>query len=98
MALERVERGKMRFRLGPAQFRPAHPVQDLATEAAVAQQRRHIGVPGEAPETVVLPEEHGRGRVDRGIGAIGVVEETWVARVQANAAPSGVNRRKHGRP
>ena len=27
MALERVERLKMRLRLGPAQFRPAHQVQ-----------------------------------------------------------------------
>ena len=98
MALERVERRKMRLWLGPAQFRPAHQVRDLATEAAVAQQRRHIGVAGEAPEAVVLPEEHGRGCVDRGIGAIGIVEKAGVARVEPHAAPRGVYRWRHGRP
>ena len=98
MALERVERRKMRLWLGPAQFRPAHQVRYLATEAAIAQQRRHIGVAGEAPEAVVLPEEHGRSRVDRGIGAIGIVEKAGVARVEPQAAPRGVYRWRHGRP
>ena len=90
MALERVERLKMGLRLGPAQFRPAHQVRYLAAETAVAQQRRDVGVEGEAPEAVVLPEEHGRGFVDRGIGAIGIVEETGVARIEAHAAPRDV--------
>ena len=53
---------------------------------------------GEAPEAVVLPEEHGRGFADRGVGGIGIVEEIGVARVQANAAPRGVDGRIMARP
>ncbi len=98
MALELIERLKMRLRLGPAQFRPAHQMRYLPPEPAVAQQRRNLGVAGEAPEAVVLPEEYGRGFVDRSVGPIGIAEEIGVARIQAHAAPSGVNRRRHGRP
>ena len=86
MALERVERLKMRLWLGPAQLRATHHVQNLPAEAAIAQKRGYVGMGSEAPEAVILPEECRRGFADRGVGAIGIAEEIGVARVEANAA------------
>ena len=44
MALERVERLKMRLRLAASRAPRSHHVQDLPAEAAVAQQRGNVGV------------------------------------------------------
>ena len=86
MALDRVERREMGFGRRPAELLAAHHVQDLPAEAPVAQQRRHVGVRGEAPEAVVLPEEDGRCGADRGVGRVRVVEEGGIARIEADAA------------
>ena len=95
-ALERVERRQMGLRRRPAEFVAAHDMQDLAAEAAVAQQRRDVGVRGKAPKTVVLPEEDGRGGADRGIGRIRVVEEGGIAGIEADAPAAGVDDGGHG--
>ena len=95
MALERVERGEMGLGRRPAELLAAHHVQDLPAEAPVAQQRRDVGVGGEAPEAVILPEEDGRLGADRGIGGVRVVEEGGIARIEADAAAGGVDDRSH---
>ena len=92
VALERVERLKMRFRCARLRF------GGRAAEAAVAQQSRHVGEAREAPEAVILPEERGRGLADRRVGRIGIVEEIGVARVEAHAPPGDVDRKRHGGP
>ena len=79
----------------PAELLAAHHVQDLPAEAPVAQQRRDVGVGGEAPEAVILPEEDGRRGADRGVGRIRVVEEGGIARIEADAAARGVDDRVH---
>ena len=86
MALERVELGEMGFGRRPTEFLPAHDVQDLPAETAVPQQSRDVGVGGEAPEAVILPEEGGRLGADRGVGGVRVVEEGRVARIEAEPA------------
>jgi hypothetical protein len=60
MALERVERRKMRFGA-------ARALDNLPAESAIAQQRRDVGETRKAPEPVVLPEEGGRGFADRSV-------------------------------
>ena len=95
MALERVEGGEMRLRRRPAERLAGRDVKDLPAEAPVAQQRRHVGVRREAPETVVLPEEGGRCRPDGGVGRIRVVEEGRVARIEADPAAPGVDYGDH---
>ena len=75
----------MGFARGPAELLAAHHMQDLPAEAAVAQERRDVGVGSKAPEAVILPEERGRSGADRGIGRIGIAEEGGIARVEADA-------------
>ncbi len=82
MALERVERGEMGFGFRPAELLAAHHMEDLPAEAFVAQQGRNVGMGGEAPETVILPEEDGRFGADRGV-------EGRIARIEADAAALG---------
>ena len=69
-------------------------MQDLPAEALVAQERRDVSMGSKAPEAVILPEERGRSGADRGIGRIGIAEESGVARVEADAAPRGVDNQK----
>ena len=54
--------------IGQAELRATHHVQDLPTKAAIAQQRGYIGVAGEAPEAIILPEECGCRFADRRVG------------------------------
>ena len=87
--------GEMGFGRRPAELLAAHHVQDLPAEAPVAQERRDVGVRGEAPEAVVLPEEDGRCGANRGVGRVRVVEEGGIARIEADAAAGGVDGRVH---
>ena len=96
MALERVERGEMGFGRRPAELLAAHHMEDLPAEALVAQQGGNVGMGGEAPETVILPEEDGRFGADRGVGGIRIVEEGRIARIEADAAALGVDDGSHG--
>ena len=98
MALDGVEWLEVRRRLGPAQTLAARHMQHLPAEAAIAQQRRHIGVAGEAPEAVALPEEHGSGFADGAIGGIGVLIEFGVSRIELHAAARRVDFKRHDQP
>ena len=97
MAFDRIERREMGFGRRPAERLAAHHMQDLPAEALVAQERRDVSMRCKAPEAVILPEERGRSGADRGISRIGIAEESGVARVQADAAPRGVDDQSHER-
>jgi hypothetical protein len=73
MALERVERLEMLFRIARGRF------DESPAESGVAEQRGDVGEAREAPEALVLPEERRRSFSDRGVGWIGIVEEIGVA-------------------
>ena len=53
-------------------------MQDLATEALVAEERADILVTREAPEAVLLPEEDGASLANCVIGGIGIVVEVRI--------------------
>ena len=55
-------------------------MEDLPPEPPVAQQRRDVGMAGEAPEAVILPEENRNFGANRAIGAIGIFGEVRIAR------------------
>ena len=60
-----VEGPHMLGRLRPAQLLARRHMQDLAAEAAVAEQRVHRLVAGEAPHAELFPEEDRRDGADR---------------------------------
>jgi hypothetical protein len=57
--LEGIEGGKVRLGGRPAQLLTRHAVQDLPTEAAIAQERVHLSVVRETGEAERIPA-HGR--------------------------------------
>ena len=76
MLLEVIEWLEMPWRLRPAELLARHHMQDLAAEAAVAQQRAHILMAREAPIAIFLPfEDRHRRALICVIGRIGIVEE-----------------------
>ena len=75
-----VERGEVRFWLGPAEFGARRDMEHFAPEAPIAQQRRRHPHARQAPEAIILPEEGRPKRAERVIGRIGVLHEGAVGR------------------
>ena len=104
MALVGRERGEVRGRLRQPGLGPSHAMQDLAPEAAVAQQCGDVVVAGEAPLVVLRPAEHTACVVQRCVSRIGIRHERGIARVEVEhaggrlEAARGWDRDHRGRP
>ena len=72
---------EMRLGRGPAKFLARRDMQDLASEAAVPQQGRDIGVGRRAPVPILLPEEQRRRFVQCGVERIWIGEKRGSARI-----------------
>jgi hypothetical protein len=70
-------------------------MQDLAAEAPVAQERRHIVMPREAPMAILFPFEDRHRLAQLMISGIGIVEEIRIARIEADAAACSVDLHMH---
>src|SRR5262245_6237768 len=91
MALEVKEGLEMRRRLGPAELVARHDMQDLAAEAPIAQQCRHIRMAGRAPIAILLPFEHRYGGAQLAIDGIGIIDEIPIARIETDASACSVD-------
>ena len=79
-----IERGGVVLGRRPAKFVAAHHMEDLASEALVAQQRVDLLEAGKAPVAVVLPVKARPGAVPIGVVRIGVSEKGAVAGIGGN--------------
>src|SRR5437870_2387083 len=91
MLFEIVEGFQMRRCLGPAEFLARHHMENLAPEAPVAQQSADIFMAREAPIAIVLPFEDRYSLAQPPIDGMGIVEELYFTRVEADASMGGVD-------
>ena len=70
----------------------------LPSEAAVAKQAADLVETASAPEAEVLPEEHAAARMQPGICLVGILDETFLVRIEPQPARRGIEaevRRRH---
>ena len=90
MGGEGIEIDEVIARAGIAVLRRA--LRLLAPETPVAQETVDVVMTGEAPETVLLPEEGRSVGVEEGVGTVGILHERRGMWVQACLAASSVER------
>jgi molybdopterin converting factor small subunit len=86
---ELIKRRKVCGRFGPAEFFAGGEVEDLASEAAVAEEGADVVMAGEAPQIKLLPVENRTPRSPRCVERVRILHEIRVARVQGDAAVHG---------
>lgn len=83
---EFVERCEVCRGLGPAEFFAGGEVEDLASEAPVAEKGAHIFMGGKAPQTELLPVKNRASRAPLRVKRIRILHEILIPRVQGDAA------------
>ena len=101
MFFECVEGREAGGGFGPAEFLAGGAVENLASEAAVAEEGADVFVFGEAPEVVEIgPAEDGGFGAEFGVEGVGVLDERLVAGVEGDCGVGdghGENGQRRGR-
>ena len=81
---ESVERREVRGYFGPAEFRAGGKVEDLASEAAVAEEGTDLVIASKTPVTEFLPVEDGAFGAELGVKRIRVLDKIRITRVEGD--------------